>query len=51
MSAVWMFLEIALGVLGSILVWATIAGIVSDARERHRSRVRGRTGNNPPARS
>lgn len=42
MSTAWLVVEIVLGVLGSILVWIGIVGVVVDVRERHRARVTGR---------
>jgi len=48
MSTAWMVVEVALGVLGSLLVWFTVAGIVTRAVERHRDRT-GHHGNRPSA--
>lgn len=42
MSTAWLVVEIVLGVLGSILVWIGIVGVVVDVRERRRARVTGR---------
>ncbi|MDQ1686599.1 MAG: hypothetical protein QOC82_3336 [Frankiaceae bacterium] len=36
MSAAWMFIQVVLGVLGSILVWLALASLVSDLRRRRR---------------
>jgi hypothetical protein len=38
MSIAWWVVEVVLGVIGSILVWVAIAGIISDARARRRAR-------------
>lgn len=38
MPTVWLVVQAVLGVLGSILVWAGVAGVVANVRDRHRAR-------------
>jgi len=48
MPTAWLVVQAVLGVLGSILVWAGIAGAVTNLRDRRRARL-ARPSTRPPA--
>lgn len=50
MTTAWMVVEIVLGVLGSILVWIGIVGVIANLHDRHRARATRRPSTRPPAR-